>query len=209
MKSTITILVLCLLLAGQASAQLIFGGQASILNNDGNSQFGGGVQIKALIKDRLAIGGIIRTYPKNLKSETGTIGGESVRITTGNSVTPVAGLIEYYFGKKSAVNPYIGTDVGLFFNRNFTVINSNNTDVVNQDSKKTYFGIAPKGGLMLKTGGLVALFAQAQYHFLFGSGDPDNITVPGFNGASFETRPADKFWTFDAGILLRLKAAGK
>lgn len=209
MKRIFTLFVSLFALSAGASAQLIIGGQGSLLSNDGNHQYGGGVQVKAMIADRLAIGGVIRTYPKNLQSETGTIGGQTVKITTGNSITPVAGLIEYYFGKKSPLNPYLGTDVGLMFNRNFTIINSNNTDIVNQDSKKTYFSVAPKGGLMLKTGGLIALFAQAQYHFVFGSGDPDNITVPGFNGASFETKPADKFWTFDAGILLRLKAAGK
>jgi hypothetical protein len=209
MKTLISSLVLLLLIAGTASAQLIIGGQASLLDNDGNHQWGGGVQIKGLIGDRLAIGGIIRSYPKKLFSESGTIDGETVNITSGNSITPVAGLIEYYFGKKSAFNPYIGTDAGLYFNQNFTIVHSDNSDLVNQETKKTYFGIAPKAGFMLKTGGLFALFAQAQYNFLFGSGDPDNITVPGFGGASIETKPADKFWTFDAGILIRLKAAGK
>jgi outer membrane protein W len=209
MKPVVTFFVLFLFIAGSATAQLILGGQASLLNNEGNNQWGGGVQVKGLIGDRLAIGGIIRSYPKNLQSETGTIGGESVTITSGNAITPVAGMIEYYFGKKADFNPYIGTDAGLYFNRNFTIVNSDEVDVVNQDTKKTYFGIAPKAGFMIKTGGLFAIFAQAQYNFLFGSGDPEEITVPGFGGASIETKPADKFWTFDAGILLRLKPAGK
>lgn len=209
MKTVISFIALFVFAAVSASAQLILGGQASLLNQDGNNQWGGGVQIKGLIGDRLAIGGIIRSYPKNLQSETTTVDGESFNITSGNAVTPVAGMIEYYFGKESALNPYLGTDAGLYFNQNFTIVNSDNVDVVNQNTKKTYFGIAPKGGLMVKTGGLFAIFAQAQYHFLFGSGDPENITIPGFGGASIETKPADKFWTFDAGILLRLKAAGK
>ena len=209
MKPVISFVVLFLFVAASASAQLILGGQASLLNHDGNNQWGGGVQIKGLIGDRLAIGGIIRSYPKNLQSETSSISGENVTITSGNAITPVAGMIEYYFGKKSAVNPYLGTDAGVYFNHNYTVVNSDNVDVVNQDTKKAYFGIAPKAGLMIKTGGLFAIFAQAQYNFLFGSGDPENITVPGFGGASIETKPADKFWTFDAGILLRLKPAGK
>jgi len=209
MKPVISFVVVFLFVAVSASAQLILGGQASLLNHDGNNQWGGGVQIKGLIGDRVAIGGIIRSYPKNLQSETSSISGENVTITSGNAITPVAGMIEYYFGKKSAVNPYLGTDAGVYFNNNFTIVNSDNVDVVNENTKKAYFGIAPKGGLMIKTGGLFAIFAQAQYHFLFGSGDPENITVPGFGGASIETKPADKFWTFDAGILLRLKPAGK
>jgi len=208
MKTLITCLVF-LFIAGRASAQLIIGGQASYLDHDGNNQWGGGVQIKGLIGDRLAIGGVIKSYPKKLFSETATVEGEAVTITSGNSVTPVAGLLEYYFGKKNDFNPYSGTDAGLYFNQNFTIVHFDNTDIVNHETKTTYFGIAPKAGFMLKTGGLFAIFAQAQYNFLFGSGDPDNITVPGFGGASIETKPADKFWTFDAGLLIRLKAAGK
>jgi len=209
MKTLIASLVLFLLIAGTASAQLIIGGQASLLDHDGNNQWGGGLQIKGLISDRLAIGGIIRSYPKKLFTKSGTVEGEAVTVTSGNSITPVAGLLEYYFGKKNAFNPYIGTDAGLYFNQNFTIVHSDNSDLINNETKKTYFGIAPKAGFMLKTGDLFAIFAQAQYNFLFGSGDPDNITVPGFGGASIETKPADKFWTFDAGLLIRLKAAGK
>lgn len=209
MKKTLCAFLLLLFVSLGASAQLIIGGQASYMSGDHAKQWGGGAQLKFLLGDRLAIGVIARSYPKNLKSENATIGGESVTVTSGNTVTPVAGMLEYYFGKESAINPYLGTDAGLYFNRNFTVINSSNTDIVNQDHKKTYFGVAPKGGLMIKAGGLFAIFGQAQYHFLFGSGDPDNITVPGFNGASWETKPADKFWTFDVGLLLRLRAAGK
>ena len=104
MKRVITFVVVFMLVAGSASAQLILGGQASLLNQDGNNQWGGGVQIKGMIADRLAIGGIIRSYPKNLQSETTSISGENVTITSGNAITPVAGMIEYYFGKKSAVN---------------------------------------------------------------------------------------------------------
>lgn len=196
-------------LAFFAHAQVILGGSASLLSNDGNSQWGGGVQLKFMIAERLAIGGTVRAYPKNFAEENVNIGGTPSTVRSGNAVVPVAGMIEYYLGKNNNFQPYLGTDAGLYFNKNFTEISSGNTTVVNQETSKSYFGIAPKGGLQIKLGGLFAIFGQAQYHFLFGSGDPDKITVPGFGGASIETKPSDKFWTFDAGILLRLRAAGK
>lgn len=196
-------------LAFFAHAQVILGGSASLLSNDGNSQFGGGVQLKFMLGDRLAIGGTVRAYPKNFEEEIINVGGTTGTLRSGNAVVPVLGMIEYYLGKNNNFQPYLGTDAGLYFNKNFTEFDSGNTTVINQENSKTFFGIAPKGGLQIKLGGLFAIFGQAQYHFLFGSGDPDKITVPGFGGASIETRPSDKFWTFDAGILLRLRAAGK
>ncbi|MGZ8536278.1 MAG: hypothetical protein ACXWV4_12145 [Flavitalea sp.] len=209
MKKMSLFFIAFMFLAVFAHSQVILGGSASLLSNDGNSQIGGGVQLKFMFGDRLAIGGTIRAYPKNFEEEIVNIGGSTGTLRSANAVVPVAGMIEYYLGKNNNFQPYLGTDVGLYFNKNFTEFDSGNTTIVNQENSKTYFGIAPKGGMQIKLGGLFAIFGQAQYHFLFGSGDPDKITVPGFGGASIETKPSDKFWTFDVGILMRLRAAGK
>lgn len=202
------LLVACLLLAGQsAKAQLMLGGQASYLTGDDQSLWGGGVQIKALLGKRVAIGGTIRSYPKSYSERT--IGGTTpTTIRTANTITPVLGTLEYYFGKDNGIQPYIGADVGLYLHRLFTQINSGNTLVLDTDDGQTYFGVAPKFGLLFKTGGLIAPFVQAQYHANFGSGEGDDITIPGVN-TPIRTKVANSFATFDAGIILRLRAAGK
>jgi len=51
--------------------------------------------------------------------------------------------------------------------------------------------------------GPVGIFGQAGYNFLFGSGDKDNITVPGVN-SDLDTKPVDKFWTFDVGLFFKI-----
>lgn len=204
-KKVFSTAIATLLCIAAAKAQFILGAGASYLTGENAKIWGGGVQAKFMLADRIAIGATVKAFPKNYQEVN--IGSGTVH-RYGNAVVPVTGMFEYYFGKDNDVQPYLGADAGLCFNKVFSQFTTGNTVIANQETQKTYFGAAPKAGLMIKTGGLFALFAQAQYTFLFGSGDNNNITVPGF-GSSIESKPADKFATFDAGILIRLKAAGK
>ncbi|OLY93310.1 hypothetical protein SAMN05444008_107111 [Cnuella takakiae] len=198
----------CLLLAAPAAfGQLMLGGQASYLTGDDQNLWGGGAQIKLLVGQRIAIGATVRSYPKSYDERP--IGGTNPgTIRTANTITPVLGTLEYYFGKDNGIQPYIGADAGLYLHRVFTEINSGNTLVLDTDEGQTYFGIAPKFGLLFKTGALIAPFVQAQYHANFGSGEGDDITVPGITNP-IKTEIANSFATFDAGIIIRLRAAGK
>lgn len=207
-KFRMALLALLLLTAPLLHAQLMLGGQASYLTGNNQNLWGGGVQVKALLGGRLAVGGILRTYPRSFTESTAGSSTGQLTIRSANTITPVLGTLEYYFGKESGVQPYIGLDAGLYLHRVFTEVNNNNTLVFNADEGKTYFGAAPKLGLLFKTGALIAPFVQAQYHANFGSGEGDNLTIPGVNNP-IQTKIANSFATFDAGILLRLKPAGK
>jgi hypothetical protein len=199
-KKLLLILAITMVIASSASAQLIFGGQASYLSGSPNagSQFGMGAQAKIKVGNRVAVGGTLRGW---LKKES-TIGTGGMTVVAGDAMSNLAGMLEIYLSK-SAIQPYIGTDAGLYFTNIKTSVSSNGGSV-NQENKKTYFGVAPKFGIQFNTG-LISPFVQAQYHWLFGGGN--EIQVPDLlqNPKSY-----DKFFTLDAGILLQIgKVGGK
>jgi hypothetical protein len=198
MKKITTILaaVAFAAIAQTASAQFIIGLQGSYLTGNGSDrkgQFGVGVQGKGKISNRVALGGTVRTWLKNY-SETGT-GTNTVR--SADATTQLAGMLEFYFGDR--IQPYIGTDAGLYFTNTLVSVGSS-AEVSN---KKTYFGIGPKAGIQFNTG-FISPFVQAQYHFLFGGGE--DIQIPGVSGNPWTTQSS--FATIDFGILFQIGRVG-
>lgn len=188
-----------------AKSQVQIGVNGGRLEGTGSSQWGFGAHVKYLFADKFAIGIAARGYPKNVKTENVNIGGANYKMAQGNTIVPVTASLDYYFGK-APVRPYVGADVGAYFRQHSVVVSQDNgsssTQIINNSDKKTFFGAAPRAGVNIELGP-VGIFGQAGYNFLFGSGDKDNITVPGFT-TNINTKPTDKFWTFDVGIFFKL-----
>ena len=191
--------VAMMVIADSANAQFILGVQGSYLTGAGGDkkgQFGIGAQGKVKLSNAVAVGGTVRSWLKNYQDYTVSGGGTA---RSADATTQLAGMLEIYFGKR--VQPYIGTDAGLYFTN--TVIQSgSNVDV---SDKKTHFGIAPKAGIQFNTG-FISPFIQAQYHLLFGGGD--EIVIPGTGGNAWNIESQKKFTTLDFGILFQIGRVG-
>lgn len=195
------------LLALTAKSQVQIGVNGGRLEGTGSSQWGFGAHVKYLFADKFAIGVAARGYPKNVKTEEINFGGNNYKMAQGNTIVPVTASLDYYFGE-APVRPYIGADVGAYFRQYVLTItqNNGNSSYYNTSDKKTFFGAAPRAGVNVELGP-VGIFGQAGYNFLFGSGDKSNITVPGVN-TKLDTKPTDKFWTFDVGVFFKLGGGG-
>ena len=184
----------------KAEAQFIMGVQGSYLTGAGDGkkgQFGLGVQGKGKVGNRVAVGGTVRSWFKNYREIQS--GASTVRAA--DATTQVAGMLEIYFGE--TIQPYIGTDAGLYFTNTIYTTGSS-SDISN---KQTFFGIGPKAGIQFNTGA-VSPFIQAQYNFLFGTGS--DITIPGVGGNPVDINAHSKFLAFDFGILFQIgKVGGK
>lgn len=191
------------LLSLSAQSQVQIGINGGRLEGTGSSQWGFGGHVKFLVADKFAIGVAARGYPKNVKTSDINFGGNNYKMARGNTIVPVTGSLDYYFGK-APVRPYIGADIGAYFRQYVLTITQNNgsSSYYNTSDKKTFFGAAPRAGLNVELGP-VGIFGQAGYNFLFGSGDKNNITVPGISN-DIDTKPTDKFWTFDVGVFFKI-----
>ncbi len=185
-------------------SQVQIGIHGSRLEGTSSSQWGLGGNFKVLIADKVAIGLGVRGYPKDMKTENITIGSTNYKIARGNTIIPVTGSLDYYLGK-SFLRPYVGADLGAYFTQYVFSITENNgsSSFYDTKNKKTYFGAAPRVGLSLELGP-VGVFGQAGYNLLFGSGNEDDIMVPGIT-TGIDAKPTDNFWTFDVGVFLKLR----
>jgi hypothetical protein len=200
-KRMLLLSILAVLTAFSASAQFILGAQASYLSGSPNAgtQFGFGAQGKVKLGNRVAVGGIFRTWLSN----TNTTGSGSSAVATADAMSQLAGTLELFLGSH-VVQPYIGTDAGLYFT-NVHVTGGAGSNNIDQTNKKTYFGVSPKFGIQFNTG-FISPFIQAQYHWLFGGGQ--DILIPGVGGAPIDAKSYDKFLTLDAGILFQIGRIG-
>lgn len=194
--------VALLTISSVSFSQVQLGLHGSRLEGTGSSQWGLGGHAKFLLADKVAIGIGIRSYPKDMKTENTTIGGTNYKIARGNTIVPVTGSVDYYFGE-GMLRPYVGADVGAYFTQYVFSMTENNgsSSFYDTKDKKTYFGAAPKVGLNVELGP-VGIFGQAGYNLLFGSGDDDDIMVPGIT-TGIDAKATDKFWTFDVGVFLK------
>ena len=191
--------VAMMVIADSANAQFILGVQGSYLTGAGGDkkgQFGIGAQGKFKLSNRVAVGGTLRSWLKNYQDYTS--GSNSYR--SADATTQLAGMLEIYFGQR--IQPYIGTDAGLYFTN--TVLQSGSNVEIGSE-KSTNFGIGPKAGIQFNTGA-VSPFIQAQYHLLFGGGD--EIVIPGTGGNPWDLSTQNKFLTFDFGILFQIGRVG-
>lgn len=193
------------LLATNVGAQVQIGAQGSYLKGTGNntsSLYGGGVHAKFYLGQHLGFGGAVRAYPKNTKSQT--INGTTY--TSGDYLTNVSGSLDILLGKKDdLVQPFIGTDAGVSFN-NHTVTVSNGSNQTAFNNNQSFFLLSPKVGLNLGLLPSFGVFGQAMYNLTFGDGkNLNSTTLPN----SLNTKPVDKYFTFDVGIYFRLQGAKK
>jgi hypothetical protein len=192
-----------LFISAGADAQIQIGAQGSYLKGTGDNDatlWGGGVHAKFYLGQHLGFGGAVRVYPKSTNSTT--IGGTTY--TSGNYLTNVTGSVDFLLGKKDElIQPYIGADVGGSFNNyTVTISNGNNQDVKNNN--ETFFLISPKAGINIGLLPSFGVFGQAMYNLTFGDGK-DLSGYP----TSFNTKPVDKYLTFDVGVYFRLVGAKK
>ena len=204
---TVAVVIGLTVFTSYSYSQVQIGVHGSRLEGTGSSQWGFGGNVKFLIADKFAIGLAARGYPKNMKAEDFSYGGNNYKMLHGNSIVPVTASLDYYFGK-APVRPYLGVDAGAYFRQHVVSITQNNgsSSYYNTSDKKTFFGAAPRAGLNVELGP-VGIFGQAGYNFLFGSGSKDDITVPGIT-TGLDTKPTDKFWTFDVGVFFKIGGKG-
>ncbi|MGN6491453.1 MAG: hypothetical protein ACTHLE_05605 [Agriterribacter sp.] len=191
-----------ILVSTTSFSQVQIGVHGSRLEGSGASQWGFGGNIKFLLADKFAIGASVKGYPKDMKTENFSMGGNNYKVARGNTIVPVTGSVDYYFGQ-APIRPYLGADVGAYFTQYVFSMTQNNgsSSYYNTSNKKTYFGAAPRAGLNVELGP-VGIFGQAGYNFLFGSGDRDKLTVPGITDP-IDSKATDKFWSFDVGLFVK------
>jgi hypothetical protein len=205
MKKIYALASTLILLATAATAQVQIGVQGSYLKGTGDnnsSLWGGGAHAKFYVGQHLAFGGAVRVYPKNTQAET--INGTTY--TSGDYLTNVSGSVDILLSKKDdLIQTFIGADAGVSFN-NHTVTYSNNGTQYAINNNKNFFLASPKIGVNVGLLPSFGVFGQAMYNLTFGNGkDLDNSTLP----QSLDTKPVDKYFTFDVGLYFRLVGAKK
>lgn len=199
-------------LAGVANAQLQFSASGSYLKGTGDNKsslWGGGITGKAFLGNMVALGGTLHSYPKQNSKITGSGPSGTYTYTSADLVTNVGAALDVLLmPKTSLVQPYIGTDAGVSFNNQTVTYTDNSQQVVSNKNNKSFFLLSPKVGLNVGLGQSFGIFGQAQYNFAFGNGDPKSINI-GEVPNPITTEPVSKYFTFDAGVYVRLKGAGK
>lgn len=196
---TLSITLLLTIFFLSARAQYNLGVQLSALKNTNQdiSITGFGVHGRIFAGNNLALGANFRLWPKKYEAiQQGT-----TLIRSAHFVGDLAGMLEYYFGQNK-IRPYIGADAGAYFTNSVLQIKDNGNTSYDESDRKTYFGIAPKIGLGMDVTGPIGFFAQIQYNALFGN-------ARDLQSGGFQTKAIDKFWSFDVGAYLRLKAASR
>ena len=192
-------------------SQIQIGAQASYLKGGGTNStalWGGGAHLKFFIGDHIVLGGLLRIYPEKTSVENYSNSTGTYQASHADLLSNLMGTFDLLLGRSgSLTRPYIGLDAGISNSSRSTVITSPGFQSSSNENKQTFFMASPKAGFNVELSKGFGLFAQAQYNLTFGSGDPNNITVPGFDGNS--TTPVDKFFSFDAGIFFRFVRAGK
>lgn len=209
MKKTVNSLVLSaalvLGLAFTAAAQVGFGLHGSAvspsLNDDAietDTKFGGGAMIKFFIGPNVAIGGAAKYISTGYTRTGGSGVGSGIELV--GSMIPVTGTLDLYL-TRTALRPYIGVEAGPYFNRSDFFVNGDEVGGTNV----TRLGAAPKAGLLFALGG-VGIFAEGQYHFIFGSDDVTNVNTT-VNNANF--RNPTKLWGINFGLLFGIPKTGE
>lgn len=195
------------LLAGfHSNAQVQIGAQGSYLKGTGDNKaslWGGGVHAKFYLGNFIALGGVIRSYPK----QTNKVSFGNQTVTTSDLVTNVSGSADILLGKKDdLIQPFIGADAGVSFNNQIVTTSNNSQQNVDNKNSQAFFLLSPKAGINLGLLPSFGAFATAQYNLAFGNGNQKDVSI---NNAPnpFKSKPVDKYFTFDIGIYFRLVGA--
>jgi hypothetical protein len=194
------------LLSLSAFSQVQFGAFGSYSKGTGDNEadlWGGGAHLRFFMGKNIALGGAFKTYPKTSSEYMdGT-----TKYTSSDLLSSLTGTFDLLLAKNtSSFQPFIGADAGFSFSNQITTVSNNGSQSVNNENKQTFFMISPKAGLNIGLGKTFGLFGQAQYNMTFGSGDPENLNI---GGITITSTPVDKYFSFDAGIYVRLVGAGK
>jgi hypothetical protein len=184
-----------------ANAQVQVSASGSYLKSTGDNDaglWGGGLGLKFFLGDRIAVGGVLHSYPK----KTSSISIGNGKYESADVVTNVAGSLDFLLlPKQSPVQVYLGTDAGASFSNQTVTYTDNTSQTISNKNKNTFFLLSPKAGVNLSLGKMFGVFGQAQYNYTFGDGKSvsfSNTPNP------FTTEPVSKYFTFDAGIFIRL-----
>jgi hypothetical protein len=195
MKRSLLAILILFFISGNLKAQaILIGGHASYLTGapDKANQWGGGIIVKTKIKNRIAHGGIIRSYLKNFKQfSEGT-----TSVKQADNLTQLSYSGEVYFGKN--IQPYLGLDAGVYFTSHL-VQGSGSGGPINISEEKAYIGLTPKAGIQFGQK-MVIPFLQIQYNYLLGGGD--QVPIP--NTTTIESETMGNFLTIDFGILFKV-----
>jgi hypothetical protein len=166
--------------------------------------WGGGLGIKGFLGQNLALGARLSSYPEKTSAK---VTGDGSDYTESDLITNAVATIDLILGKKaSALQPYIGTDLGASFNNHTVTYTNAGAQFIENKNEKTYFLLSPKAGVNFGIGQAFGIFGQAQYNVTFGNGKTISIDdVPN----PFTSEAVSKFFTFDAGIYFRLSPASK
>jgi hypothetical protein len=120
--------------------------------------FGFNVLAKYIIKEHLALGVDLGYYGFGAKD----VGVEGVKASA--KAIPITALVEFIIGT-GKTKPYIGADVGLF-----SLGAKASAQGISVSASKSYFGLAPTGGVMIGLGDRMSLCANAKYNIVFSEG---------------------------------------
>ena len=202
----IPLLAIALFASMQAAAQIQIGAQGSYLKGTGDNKaslWGGGVHAKFYLGNFIALGGVVRTYPK----QTNKVSFGNQTVTTNDLVTNVSGSADILLGKKDdLVQPFSGADGGVSVNNQMVTTTNSSQQNIDNNNSKAFFLLSPKAGINLGLLPSFGAFATAQYNLAFGNGNQKDVSI---NNAPnpFKSTPVDKYFTFDIGIYFRLVGA--
>lgn len=199
-----------LMFVNKAMAQIQIGAQGSYLKGTGDnnaSLWGGGAHLKFYLGNILAVGGVVRTYPKQTSKTNYTSGGTNYTVTNGDYITNISGSAEIMLGgKTSLIQPFIGADAGVSINNQTVTVTSNGSQTATNNNGQTFFLASPKAGINLGLLPSFGVFGVAQYNLVFGSGNQEDISFANVPNP-IKSTPVDKYFTFDVGVYFRLTGA--
>lgn len=210
-KIFLPLLAAAMFFSFNANAQVQIGAQGSYLKGTGDNKaslWGGGVHAKFYLGQHLAFGGAARLYPKNTSKQTITTVTNTYTITNGDYLTNITGSADILLGKKEdLVQPFIGADAGVSINNHTVTITNNGVQTINNEkNNQNFFLLSPKVGVNVGLLPSFGVFGQAMYNLTFGDGkNLNNNNIP----TSLNTKPVDKYFTFDVGVYFRLVGAKK
>ncbi len=191
----------------QAHAQLEMGTQVSYLtghgkNDNHSSLMGAMIYGRFNITDNMAIGSAIHKYKPTRNKYTS---GNTAYYAT-DDVTNIAATYELTLGDKlSAVQPYMGVDMGISTSHHNVVYTNNLSQTFKRNIKETYAMFSPKIGMLVSLGGSFGLYSQVQYNFSPGNGGTRQLEFKGGKGNTIiTTEPISKYFNIDTGIYLQI-----
>lgn len=185
MKKLMMLMLAVILMAGfssQSFGQIKIGANAGIglpMGDFGDGYkmgFGGSVEGKYFLNDKIAVGASIGYYSFTLKDEMLTIlQSFSESITDSKyTVMPILATVDYYFATEG-FKPYVGAGVGLYSAK----IKVSDSKLGDGEETSSDMGIAPTVGFCYGLSEKIDLNVNAKYNMIFTEGS--STTYLGIN----------------------------